>query len=255
MEVSEDPDAWPPLDTLRATLLLQRRAARRHVRRPAARQQVPDQQGRALEMFVVQAGLALSAQRREQLSPARCGWGKALETLAFTVHRDLDSGCAPPPRRSRRRSTPQVTVRCPDTVDDPGRRARRLPRPAAAEPAAVQGVHAGLRRRRRGDAAALRGDREGSDDTEDEAVRCSPGPTWPPRTGPLPDLAGGRRQRGARLPGRAAHPRAAALRGRRARRRPRAGDGARPAGPGRARTPDRGRLVRELRTSTATRAS
>ena len=94
--MSDDPDAWHPLDTLYAPLyssngeLLGNMA----VDLPPGNK-VPDQQGRELlEMFVVQAGLALEhAQRREQLS-RQVRLGEALKTLAFAVHRDLDERAA-----------------------------------------------------------------------------------------------------------------------------------------------------------------
>ncbi len=123
LEISDDPDAWHPLDTLYAPLYSSsgELLGNMSVDLPPDNK-VPDQQGRELlEMFVVQAGLALEhAQRREQLS-RQVRLGEALKTLAFAVHRDLDSGLRDAAQAlSEALDAPQVTVRCfPDTVDDP----------------------------------------------------------------------------------------------------------------------------------------
>ena len=96
---------------------------------------IPNQQQRELlEMFVVQAGLALeNAQRREQLS-RQVRLGEALKKLALLSGH---AGARSPrwrrrPTRSTRRSpSPQVTVRCfADNVEDHENHAAGTPHPA-----------------------------------------------------------------------------------------------------------------------------
>ena len=131
---------------------------------------IPNQQQRELlEMFVVQAGLALeNAQRREQLS-RQVRLGEALKKLALSSgHVDLEQR---PARRRRSRSgaalaVAQVTCGAsPTTVEDPTNHAAGTPRPAREQPrsrrrrarrprlaraaAAVQRVAPLLRARRR----------------------------------------------------------------------------------------------------------
>ena len=188
LEISDDPDAWHPLDTLYAPLYSSNGEllGNMSVDLPPGNK-IPDQQGRELlEMFVVQAGLALEhAQRREQLS-RQVRLGEALKTLAFAVHRDLDSGLRDAAQAlSEALDAPQVTVRCfPDSVDDPVEHAAGYPA-AAARPGADR-----LRRPlrpaapyRRGPAAALRRHRRGPPD--DEATRPSgwSAPTCGPTAG------------------------------------------------------------------------
>ena len=244
LEISDDPDAWHPLDTLYAPLYSSSGVllGNMSVDLPPDNK-VPDQQGRELlEMFVVQAGLALEhAQRREQLS-RQVRLGEALKTLAFAVHRDLDSGlrdAAQALSEALRRAAGHRAL-LPRHRRRPGRARRRLARPAT-------GAGADRLRRpgraaaadRRGPAAALRGDRRGSGGRGQRGRPGGPAPPAGPRLGQLPAGAGGRRPGGAGLPRGAAHRRAARLRGRRGRRGPRGRPRARPAGLRRPRTPDR----------------
>jgi len=176
LEISDDPDAWHPLDTLYAPLYSSNGEllGNMSVDLPPDNK-IPDQQGRELlEMFVVQAGLALEhAQRREQLS-RQVRLGEALKTLAFAVHRDLDSGLRDAAQAlSEALDAPQVTVRCfPDTVDDPVEHAAGWPEPPRAPVLTVSGVRSGLRRRTgEGLLQPFVVTAEGPDDEDDEAVR------------------------------------------------------------------------------------
>ena len=176
LEISDDPDAWHPLDTLYAPLYSSNGEllGNMSVDLPPGNK-VPDQQGRELlEMFVVQAGLALEhAQRREQLS-RQVRLGEALKTLAFAVHRDLDSGLRDAAHAlSEALDAPQVTVRCfPDTVDDPVEHAAGWPEPPRAPVLTVSGVRSGLQRRTgEGLLQPFVVTAEGPDDEDDEAVR------------------------------------------------------------------------------------
>jgi len=151
LEVSDDPEAWHPLDTLYAPLYSSsgELLGNMSVDLPPDNK-IPDQQGRELlEMFVVQAGLALEhAQRREQLS-RQVRLGEALKTLAYAVHRDFDSGLRDAAAAlSEALDAPQVTIRCfPDTVDDPVEHAAGYPDDPRAPVLAVSGIRAGLQRR------------------------------------------------------------------------------------------------------------
>lgn len=151
LEISEEPDAWHPLDTLYAPLYSSNGEllGNMSVDLPPDNK-IPDQQGRELlEMFVVQAGLALEhAQRRAQLS-RQVRLGEALKTLAFAVHRDFDAGLRDAARAlSEALDAPQVTVRCfPDTVHDPVEHSAGYPDPPRAPEATVAEVRAELRRR------------------------------------------------------------------------------------------------------------
>ncbi|WP_432479245.1 GAF domain-containing sensor histidine kinase [Nocardioides sp. GXQ0305] len=152
MEVREDdPEAWHPLDTLYAPLYSSAGVllGNMSVDLPPDNR-IPDQQGRELlEMFVVQAGLALEhAQRREQLS-RQVRLGEALKTLAFAVHRDFDGGLRDAARAlSEALDAPQVSIRCfPDTVDDPAEHAAGYPDGPRAPALTVSGIRAGLQRR------------------------------------------------------------------------------------------------------------
>jgi len=151
LEISQDPAAWHPLDTLYAPLysssgqLLGNMA----VDLPPGNK-IPDQQGRELlEMFVVQAGLALEhAQRRQQLS-RQVRLGEALKTLAFAVHRDFDGGLREAAQAlSEALDAPQVTVRCfPDSVHDPTEHSAGFPASPRAPALTVTSIRAGLQRR------------------------------------------------------------------------------------------------------------
>ncbi len=151
IEASEDPEAWHPLDTLYAPLYSSSGdlLGNMSVDLPPDNK-IPDQQGRELlEMFVVQAGLALEhAQRREQLS-RQVRLGEALKTLAFAVHRDFDAGLREAAQAlSEALDATQVTVRCfPDTVHDPVEHAAGYPDEPRAPASTVSGVRAGLQRR------------------------------------------------------------------------------------------------------------
>ncbi|HYH35624.1 MAG TPA: GAF domain-containing sensor histidine kinase [Nocardioides sp.] len=150
MEVSADPSAWHPLDTLYAPLysssgeLLGNMA----VDLPPDGK-VPDQQGRELlEMFVVQAGLALEhAQRRETLS-RQVRIGDALKRLAFSVHRDLDTGLHDAAQAlSEALDAPQVTLRCFPDNHDPTELSAGHPAAPSAGPETVAAIRTGLTRR------------------------------------------------------------------------------------------------------------
>ncbi len=134
IEVSDDPEAWHPLDALYAPLysatgkLLGNMA----VDLPPGNK-IPNQQQRELlEMFVVQAGLALeNAQRREQLS-RQVKLGEALKKLALlSGHVELqpaleeaaDALYAAIP-------VAQVSLRCfADNLEDPENHAAGRPHP------------------------------------------------------------------------------------------------------------------------------
>jgi hypothetical protein len=151
LEVSDDPEAWHPLDTLYAPLYSSsgELLGNMSVDLPP-HNRIPDQQGRELlEMFVVQAGLALEhAQRREQLS-RQVRLGEALKTLAFSVHRDFDGGLRDAARAlSEALDAPQVSIRCfPDTVHDPIEHAAGHPDDPRAPALTVSGIRVGLQRR------------------------------------------------------------------------------------------------------------
>ncbi len=151
LEVSDDPEAWHPLDTLYAPLYSSggELLGNMSVDLPP-HNRIPDEQGRELlEMFVVQAGLALEhAQRREQLN-RQVRLGEALKTLAFSVHRDFDGGLRDAARAlSEALDAPQVSIRCfPDTVHDPIEHAAGHPEDPRAPSLTVSGIRIGLQRR------------------------------------------------------------------------------------------------------------
>ena len=167
LEVSDDPDAWHPLDALYAPLysadgvLLGNMA----VDLPPDNK-IPDQQQRELlEMFVVQAGLALEhAQRREQLN-RQLKLGEALRRLtAGAAHHDLDTALREAVvGLNEGMASAQVTTRCfPDTVDDPIEHAAGFPELARAPDELVRAIRQGLLRRvERGDLRPLRIPEEG----------------------------------------------------------------------------------------------
>ena len=150
LEISDVPGAWHPLDTLYAPLysssgqLLGNMA----VDLPSDGM-VPDQQGRELlEMFVVQAGLALEhAQRRDRLS-RQLRIGDALKRMAFSLHRDLEAGLADAAQAlSEALDAPQVTLRCFPDSREPAELAAGFPDPPRASPETVAAVRAGLTQR------------------------------------------------------------------------------------------------------------
>ena len=124
LEVSDDPDAWHPLDALYAPLysangdLIGNMA----VDLPPGNT-IPNQQQRELlEMFAVQAGLALeNAQRREQLS-RQVRLGEALKKLALLAGQDELEPALQEAAEALFEALPlaQVSIRCfADHTEDP----------------------------------------------------------------------------------------------------------------------------------------
>ena len=151
MEISDEPDAWHPLDTLYAPLYSSsgELLGNMSVDLPPGNK-IPDQQGRELlEMFVVQAGLALEHAQRRAILSRQVRLGEALKTLAFAVHRDFDAGLRDAARAlSEALDAPQVTVRCfPDAVHDPMGHSAGYPYEPRAPATTVAEVRAELRRR------------------------------------------------------------------------------------------------------------
>ena len=150
-EPGEGTDAWHPLNALYAPLfsaegeLLGNMA----VDLPPGNK-VPDQQQRdLLEMFVVQAGLAIShAQRREQLGKL-VRLGEALKAVALVGARgDLTATLrASVVELSEALGARQVTVRCfPDVVNDPVEHAAGHPDDGRAPAATVELIGRDLNR-------------------------------------------------------------------------------------------------------------
>ena len=149
MEISDDPNAWHPLDALYAPLysssgeLLGNMA----VDLPPDNQIPSQQQRELLEMFVVQAGLALeNAQRRDMLS-RQVRLGEALKDLALlTGQVDLQSALQSATEAlSGALPTAQVTVRCfADNVEDLEDRAVGTPHAVQAPPRTVEAIRADL---------------------------------------------------------------------------------------------------------------
>jgi len=149
MEISDDPNAWHPLDALYAPLysssgeLLGNMA----VDLPPDNQIPSQQQRELLEMFVVQAGLALeNAQRRDMLS-RQVRLGEALKDLALlTGQVDLQSALQSATEAlSGALPTAQVTVRCfADNIEDLEDRAVGSPRAVQAAPETVEAIRADL---------------------------------------------------------------------------------------------------------------
>ncbi len=149
IEVSDDPEAWHPLDALYAPLysstgtLLGNMA----VDLPPDRK-IPNQQQRELlEMFVVQAGLALeNAQRREQLN-RQVRLGEALKKLALLsgtleIEPSLQEAAV-----SLFQALPlsQVSVRCfADNVEDHENYSAGMPAPASASDDTVLAIRQDL---------------------------------------------------------------------------------------------------------------
>jgi signal transduction histidine kinase len=151
LDVSDDPDDWHPLDTLYAPLyassgeLLGNMA----VDLPPGNRVPGQQQRELLEMFVVQAGLALEHAQRRQLLSRQVRLGEALRRLAFSVHRDLEQGLGDAAEAlCEALQAAQVTVRCfPDHAHDPlGSSAGHPDAPRARAPV-VSVIRAGLARR------------------------------------------------------------------------------------------------------------
>ncbi|HEX6151851.1 sensor histidine kinase [Nocardioides sp.] len=149
LEVSDDPNAWHPLDALYAPLysstgeLLGNMA----VDLPPENK-IPNQEQRELlEMFVVQAGLALeNAQRRDMLS-RQVRLGEALKQLALLAGRVELQDALRDAAEALYASLPvvQVTVRCfADNVDDHEDRAVGTPHPARASEETVGALRADL---------------------------------------------------------------------------------------------------------------
>ena len=145
LEVSDDPDAWHPLDALYAPLysssgeLLGNMA----VDLPPDNKIPGQEQRELLEMFVVQAGVALeNAQRRDQLS-RQVVLGEALKQLALLAGRvDLQSALhEATDALSGAMPVAQVTVRCfADNVEDHEDRVVGRPHPARAPSEMVTSV-------------------------------------------------------------------------------------------------------------------
>lgn len=176
LEVFDDPDAWHPLNGLYAPLYSAEGEllGNMSVDLPPGNR-IPNQQQRdLLEMFVVQAGLALgNAQRREQLS-RQVRLGEALRQLTSKgAHGDLDEAlrdavCG----LADAMAAAQVTARCfGDAADDPVTHAAGFPVTAAASEELVNALRAGLRSR---------------------LARDEAGPTEIPPSLDSPDLAGSR---------------------------------------------------------------
>ncbi len=149
LEITDDPDAWHPLDALYAPLysstgeLLGNMA----VDLPPDNK-IPNQEQRELlEMFAVQAGLALeNAQRRDTLS-RQVRLGEALKQLALLAgHLDLKSALEEAVAAlSGAIPVAQVTVRCfADNVEDHEDYAVGSPNPPRASADAVDLVRADL---------------------------------------------------------------------------------------------------------------
>jgi signal transduction histidine kinase len=149
LEITDDPSAWHPLDALYAPLysstgeLLGNMA----VDLPPE-SKIPNQEQRELlEMFAVQAGLALeNAQRRDSLS-RQVRLGEALKHLALLAGRvDLRSALEEAVASlSGALSVAQVTVRCfADNVEDHEDYAVGAPNPGRAEQPTVDQIRADL---------------------------------------------------------------------------------------------------------------
>ena len=151
LEISDEPDAWHPLDALYAPLYSSTGAllGNMAVDLPPGNK-IPNQQQRELlEMFVVQAGLALeNAQRREQLS-RQVRLGEALKKLALLSGTlELDPALQQA-AQSLFEALPlaQVTMRCwADNVDDPDNHSAGVPVPASASDDTVLGIRQDLMR-------------------------------------------------------------------------------------------------------------
>ncbi len=151
MEVSDDPDAWHPLDALYAPLYSSsgKLLGNMAVDLPPD-SKVPNQQQRELlEMFVVQAGVALeNAQRREQLSH-QVRHGEALKKLALLsgtleIEPALQEAAE---ALFEALTAAQVTVRCfADNVEDHENYSAGMPAPASADTSTVMGIREDLER-------------------------------------------------------------------------------------------------------------
>ncbi len=138
LEVSDHPDAWHPLDALYAPLYSAngKLIGNMAVDLPPGNT-IPNQQQRELlEMFAVQAGLALeNAQRREQLS-RQVRLGEALKTLALLSGRDELEPALQEAAGALIEALPlaQVSIRCfADHTEDPENYSAGRPSPARAD--------------------------------------------------------------------------------------------------------------------------
>ena len=151
IEVSDDPDAWHPLDALYAPLYSSsgKLLGNMAVDLPPD-SKVPNQQQRELlEMFVVQAGVALeNAQRREQLSH-QVRHGEALKKLALLsgtleIEPALQEAAE---ALFEALTAAQVTMRCfADNVEDHENYSAGMPAPANADATTVLGIREDLER-------------------------------------------------------------------------------------------------------------
>lgn len=151
LEAGSQPDSWHPLDALYAPLysadgvLLGNMA----VDLPPGGT-IPNQQQRELlEMFVVQAGLALeNAERRAQLS-RQVMLGEALRRLTTAgAHGELVTALREAAAGLKEATdAAQVTIRCfPDAVNDPEEHAAGHPNDSRAPEELVDAVHQDLSR-------------------------------------------------------------------------------------------------------------
>lgn len=133
-EVGEEPDAWHPLDALYAPLYSAegRLLGNMSVDLPPGMRVPQQQQRELLEMFVVQAGLALAnAQQREELAE-QVRLGRALkQVIAAGSGRDLDHVLEEAARALYEGlNLAQVSLRCfPDIADERAEHAAGYPTP------------------------------------------------------------------------------------------------------------------------------
>ncbi|GAA1479192.1 hypothetical protein GCM10009623_36380 [Nocardioides aestuarii] len=149
IEVTDDPDAWHPLDTLYAPLYSSTGAllGNMAVDLPPDNK-IPNQQQREiLEMFVVQAGLALeNAQRRQQLS-RQVQLGEALKQLALLSGSTEIDPALEKAADAIHGAMPlgQVSLRVfGDNVDDPVDHSAGAPAPVGASDHVVRSLRADL---------------------------------------------------------------------------------------------------------------
>jgi len=149
LAVSDDPTDWHPLDALYAPLYSSTGTLLGNMAVDLPPQnKIPNQQQRELlEMFVVQAGVALeNAQRREQLS-RQVKLGEALKQLALLSGTLEIEPALQEAAEALYAALPvaQVTLRCfADNVDDPQNYSAGMPSPASADDDTVAGVRRDL---------------------------------------------------------------------------------------------------------------
>lgn len=149
LEISDDPDVWHPLNALYAPLYSSagRLLGNMAVDLPPGNK-IPNQQQRELlEMFAVQAGLALeNAQRRERLRH-QVKQGEALKQLALLTGR-TDLGPALQEAAEslfEAMAMSQVSLRCfADNIDDHENHSAGMPSPARATTELVDAIRADL---------------------------------------------------------------------------------------------------------------